>query len=161
MEIEDNEFLDLIVAWINGNAAKIRRIHKFEKGWEGWAQCEIADFISTREPHSVVRREDTPYSGKTWRTDLYYWCSDFNKQHIIEIKCKSHNKTDGDFLADANADANKIIDRLEGKYAAATKWCLTFVWRDTVMSNDWHDATGVIDLNGPLLKFRRFPGYSN
>lgn len=156
MEPGDKAFLMQAVGWINANEPKIRRIYNFQKGWEVWAQCELADFLATRDQSNIVLRETGVYEGKTWRADLYYQdVASHNKRHVIEIKCKSYDKSDTEFQSDADADTNKITDQLKSN-KEVTKWCLAFVWPNTVMSTDWHQATGVTDPNGPQLRYRRF-----
>ena len=131
---------------------KITDIFKDDKGWEVWAQVDIAWHIRQyMKGNWKLTREEPVYhhpehTGKEQAADFVIWHgaekdeSNQKAKHIIELKCNGFSYH-SNFGHQVQTDWTKLEQELKGPYKAAKRWSVAIEpegnWGDALILAGW------------------------
>ena len=114
-----------VFEWIKGWAAekspKIKKVYKFNGGWEKWAQIDMAlymnDLLNTR---SISLREVNAYTNERSKADLFLRpFDDLDPGLLVELKCYNQYLD----LASASRDfVNGVMKDVEKRTTIKDAW---------------------------------------
>ena len=139
LQPDGQEILKLFDGWAKEYEPKIVAIHGMDWGWEGWAQGDLAHYMSQKLGGAHVNREHY-YDDKTgMRADLVVIDNDGSYVHIFELKCKSREANFLDFEKRCYRDYLKLQNgHKESDSRSARARVVVFYTDHHQMSYDWN-----------------------
>jgi hypothetical protein len=134
--------------WIESDIDKLWSIFSAGKGYEVWAQVEIADYLNNvANLFAWVEQEEPIYSTdpatprQQRRVDFVISDDDKKLQHVIELKCRREKQTADDFRTELYNDWTKIQDELKQDYRYARRWVIGINPGGTTPDTNWSQSS--------------------
>lgn len=88
MSLSEATICGSVQAWVNTNKEDVVRSYCRKKGWESWAQTELANHLQSLPGRPRIKREQQVYGNGKQAMNVSITCDDASV-FTVELKCES------------------------------------------------------------------------